>query len=137
MKKIILLFSITLLFSCSNSDNDNINNYSITPPSWIHGTWAIVYTTDPVVIQPAFKFKSNDFCVISSSTELCQATSLEQAAQSGANVLVEQTITDTEYELKMTILSQTTTYNFIKINDTKIEYVNPTIGLPNTPLYKQ
>ena len=139
MKK-ILLISLTFLFlSCSSSSDDNSNNSSnqITPPSWIQGTWLQTMSTDPLITNPVFRFKSNDFCVISSSLEICQAQSIQQAAQSGASTNVEQTINDNEYRLSMTIQGRTTTYRFIKISNTKIEYVNPTNGLPNLPLTKQ
>lgn len=139
MKK-ILLISLTFLFlSCSSSSDDNASNSSnqITPPSWIQGTWLQTMSTDPLITQPVFRFKPDDFCVISSSIEICQAQSILQAAQSGASTNVEQTINDNEYRLSMTIQGQTTTYRFIKISNTKIEYVNPTNGLPNLPLTKQ
>lgn len=139
MKK-ILLISLTFLFlSCSSSSDDNTSNSSnqITPPSWIQGTWLQTMSTDPLITQPFLRFKPNDFCVISSSLETCQAQSIQQAAQSGASTNVEQTINDNEYRLSMTIQGQTTSYRFIKISNTKIEYVNPTNGLPNLPLTKQ
>lgn len=139
MKK-ILLISLTFLFlSCSSSSDDNSNNSSnqITPPSWIQGTWLQTTSTDPLITDPFCRFKSNDFCFILSSSEICQAQNIQQAAQSGASTNVEQIINDNEYELSMTIQGLTTTYRFIKISNTKIEYVNPTNGLPNLPLTKQ
>jgi hypothetical protein len=139
MKK-ILLISLTFLFlSCSSSSDDNSSNSSnqITPPSWIQGTWLQTMSTDLLITNPVFRFKPNDFCVLSSSLEICNAQNIQQASQAGATTNVQQTITDNEYTLSMTIQSQTTTYKFIKISNTKIEYVNPTNGLPNLPLTKQ
>lgn len=139
MKKIILI-SLTLLFlSCSSSSDDNANNSNnqITPPSWIQGTWLQTMSTDPVITQPLFRFKPNDFCVLSSILEICNAQNIQQASQAGATTNVQQTIKDSEYTLSITIQSLTTTYSFIKISNTKIEYVNPTNGLPNVLLTKQ
>jgi hypothetical protein len=62
---------------------------------------------------------------------------IQQALQAGLTTNIQQTITDSAYTLSMTIQSQTTTYSFIKISNTKIEYVSPTNGLPNLPLTKQ
>jgi hypothetical protein len=139
MKKILLISLTFLLISCSSSSDDNSNNVTnqITPPSWIQGTWLQTMSTDPLITQPVFRFKPNDFCVLSSNVEVCNAQNIQQAAQSGATTSVQQTITDSEYTLSMTIQSQTTTYSFIKISNTKIEYVNPTNGLPNLQLTKQ
>ena len=138
MKKIITLLLTILLFSCSsNSDDNNNSSILITPPSWIQGTWLQTVSTDPLTVNPVFKFKSNDFCALTSNIEVCQAQSLQQASQGGASVNVEQTITDSEYKLSITIQGQTTSYRFVKINNTKIEYINPIVGLPNLPLTKQ
>ena len=139
MKKVLLIGLTFLFLSCSSSSDENSSNSSnqITPPSWIQGTWLQTMSTDPLITQPLFRFKPNDFCVISSGVEICQAQNIQQAAQSGASTNVEQTINDNEYRLSMTIQGQTTTYRFIKISNTKIEYVNPTNGLPNLPLTKQ
>lgn len=139
MKKVLLIGLTFLFLSCSSSSDENSSNSTnqITPPSWIQGTWLQTMSTDPLITQPLFRFKPNDFCVISSSVEICQAQNIQQAAQSGASTNVEQTINDNEYRLSMTIQGQTTTYRFIKISNTKIEYVNPTNGLPNLPLTKQ
>ena len=138
MKKILLISLTFLILNCStNSDNQSVSNVQITPPSWIQGTWLQTLSTDPLITQPVYRFSENDFCVISSSIETCHAQNLQQASQSGGNVNVEQIITATEYELKITVVSQTTKYNFIKINDTTIEAVNPTNGLPNLTLTRQ
>lgn len=135
-----LLISLTFLFlSCSSSSDDNSSNSSnqITPPSWIQGTWLQTLSTNPLITQPFFRFKPNDFCIITSNLEICQAQSIQQSPQSGASTSVEQKINDNEYRLSITTQGLTTTYRFIKISNAKIEYVNPTNGLPNIPLTKQ
>jgi major membrane immunogen (membrane-anchored lipoprotein) len=140
MKKIIFLFAISMLLACSKSDEnkvDTINQNKITPPVWIQGTWLNVFSTNPFTATPFCKFTNSDFCVISSSLENCIAQSIQQASQAGASTNVQQTITDNNYKLTYTIQGQTSTYQFIKISNTKIEYVNPTVGLPNLSLTKQ
>lgn len=135
-----LLISLTFLFlSCSSSSDDNSSNSSnqITPPSWIQGTWLQTLSTNPLITQPSFRFKPNDFCIITSNLEICQAQSIQQSPQSGVATSVEQKINDNEYRLSITTQGLTTTYRFIKISNAKIEYVNPTNGLPNIPLTKQ
>ena len=136
-KPFILLLASFILLSCSSSDDSNNNENAINPPSWIQGTWLQTMSTNPLITQPIFRFKSNDFCVLSSNLEICNAQNIQQASQAGAKTSIQQTITDSEYTLSMTIQGQTTTYSFIKISITKIEYVNPTNGLPNLSLTKQ
>lgn len=139
MKKLILFSLMAIFFSCSSDSNneESSSNNQITPPSWIQGTWIQTLATAPLITQPLFRFKSNDFCLVSSNMELCNAESIKQVSQAGAKTNIQQTITDNEYTLSMTIQGQTTTYSFIKISNTKIEYVNPTNGLPNLSLTKQ
>lgn len=137
MKHLLLFSLFFLLISCSSdSDAPEVSN-KITPPAWIQGTWGQITTTNPVATTPFATFKVNDFCLIASTIEICNAANLQQLAQSGATVNVAQTITNNEYTLSMTIQSQTTTYKFIKISNTEIEYVNPTNGLPNLSLIKE
>jgi len=142
MKKLLLLLTFVCLLGCSSSDDnktENSSSTSINPPSWLIGTWANNYAgdTSSPIYKPLFRFKNNDFCVLSSSMEICQAENIKNASQAGAKTSVKETATDKEYELSMTIQSLTTTYKFIKISNTKIEYVNTSNGLPNTVLIKQ
>ena len=137
----ILLFSIIVTSCSSNSSpqtaNPNSNNNQITPPLWIQGTWIRITSTTPLTTSPFCKFTTNDFCIISGNTELCNAQNIQQASQAGGTTNVMQTINDSEYSLSMTVQSQTSTYKFIKISPNKIEYVNPTNGFPNISLTKQ
>ena len=138
MKKNLLICLTFLFLSCSSSDDSQSSTTNqISPPSWIQGTWIQTISTDPLITQPLFRFKTNDFCLLSSNLEICNAQNIEQAAKAGITTNVQQTVTDSEYILSMTIQSQTTTYRFIRISSTKIEYVNPINGLPNIPLTKQ
>lgn len=129
MKKLFLLIVVVFLtLSCSSSD-DNINSSQLTPPSWIHGTWARVYIDmDISIVEPFCKFTSNKFCVITSNLETCMIES--------ELTTVSQTMTDSQYTFSFTNVGQTVSYEFIKISDTKIELVVAVGGFPNVQLEK-
>ena len=70
MKKTLLFLTIvSLLFSCSNSDNsgNNTNNcQTLHPPTWIQGTW--IKQNSPVGFYTGYKFTSDDVIDISSQS---------------------------------------------------------------------
>ena len=133
MKKTLLLLILTVFLTACSSDDDggSSSNSSINPPEWIQGTWLTIYSNDPLIAGPGYRFLSNDFCYVNGSTVTCQAEIIELG---GLNV--EEIITDTEYELKIGSTSSTT-FNFIKINDTTIEFVSPISELLNITYTKQ
>lgn len=139
MKKLIQLLLILLLFTaCSSSSNDNSSSTaqsSITPPAWIQGTWATQSgsATNGYTYNPTFRFKTNDLCTILGNSENCNSGIIQQ---SNGQVVAQQSINDNEYKLSLISGGSTSTYNFIKINATKIEYVIGS-GSPNMQLFKQ
>lgn len=135
MKKILYLFSILLFVSCSSSDDSNDGNSLINPPNWIQGTWAQI-NEDPYIEIPFCKFKSDDFCTITSSTDICIKLSLEASQLAGGSVDVNETISPTQYKLSYSISGFETSHHFIKISDSEIEYINANAGLPNINLIK-
>jgi len=141
MKKLIsLLFIIFLFVNCSNSsddDNSSSSSNSITPPSWIQGTWSQIISNNPYIAEPTLRFKNDDFCALVSSFEQCNAENIKQSTRIGIPTKVEQVISDKEYKLTITIQSQTAVYHFIKINPSKIEWVYYNNGLPNLQLIKK
>lgn len=131
MKNLLIVFTALLLFSCSSSsDDNNSSNSNFHPPAWIQGTWK-----DDMSF--GYKFSTNDFCTIVSLSEICLRETLEQAKKSGANVKVNEEISENTYKFSYTVQGLTSTYHFIKISNTKIEFVNPTQGLPNISYIKQ
>ncbi|NRT14699.1 hypothetical protein HNP99_001043 [Flavobacterium sp. 28A] len=131
MKKILLL-SLTLAFSlisCSSPDSsDNNSTTSINPPSWMQGTWSIDYGYDDEPdLTPLFKFKNNDFCVLS-GIEICYAEYLKQISKTGIKAEIEQSVTENEYKLSITTQSVKATYNFYRVSSNKIKYNNPDAG---------
>lgn len=125
MKK-ILLFTLLLCFiSCSSSDEGINNQSSISPPDWIQGTWLL----DGTASELGFKFTSNDFCVIVlSNLESCFNEQLDQTSNAGGTTNVSETITDNNYTIEITLISQTVTYQFEKVSSTQIEWINDPLG---------
>lgn len=142
MKKLLILFlSVTTLLSCASDEGASTLTpvtppNSITPPSWIQGSWSQrIGSPDNYTYLPTFRFKPNDFCSWSSNTEACFGNSIQQ---SNGSVTATQVISNNEYKLTITIGgSQTTVYHFVKITDTKIEYLNPMNGVSSLELFKQ
>lgn len=137
MKKILISTILSvLLISCSSSDESNNNANTLNPPSWIQGKWAtysIDFEGNLNIVMNVFRFKNDDFCTISSNTEICIVDSTL------GTYTFQETISDTEYKITMTsnVLGGTTTsYHFIKTANNKIEVVNINNNLPNTPLIK-
>jgi len=135
MKKIyILLLTTLIIFSCSSEESNSKNN-SLNPPAWIQGTWAQKYGTNgSYTYQPIFTFTKNDFCTISLNSSIC----ISESANNTPDLKIEETTTDSEYKFSFSIKGVTTSYRFIKISNSKIEYdIYPDQNVPNMELFKQ
>lgn len=122
MKKNLLILSAIALFGCSASDDNssvNQNENSINPPSWIRGNWYLDGTT-----SYGFKFTSDDVCIIALSQSACNKESLTIYQGTDVYTHVEEQTTDTKYSVDVTIGSNTTSYEFQKVSDTQIKWVN-------------
>ncbi|SHG67598.1 hypothetical protein SAMN05443663_103441 [Flavobacterium defluvii] len=125
MKKLIVLFSLILTYSCSSEETDSgmkIDNdypipkeYKITPPTWILGTWVdsgtkkIVFTKSDIICDPAGN-------PLSAKGETLYYIIQEQDPE------ITQTQTENSYFLQYKISSsERRTFNFIKISETEIE----------------
>lgn len=127
MKKnfLIIIFSIAL-FSCSNSDDDNnqTENY-FNPPSWIIGTWI----QEGSSLGNGYIFTTNDFLLknqLGGNTSFKEA--IETTKSTGGNASATEVISSTIYNVSITIGAQTYIYNFQKVSDTKIEWINDPMG---------
>lgn len=129
MKKLILLPCLYLALSCSSDSNSSNNSHAFHPPSWIRGTWNNG-------VGNGYKFTSNDFCSIISTTQFCNKETLDSYAQSGIDVSVDETISSTEYIFSIDTEGAIQNYDFIKINADEIEMVNPNPSLPNATFYR-
>lgn len=137
MKKYLILLLITVLVVSCSSSNDDVsqNSNTLNPPDWIKGTWAYKSgSPGEYTYTPIYNFKNNDFCSIIGNTEFCTM----QSQGSMSVIKVTETKTDTDYKFSFTVQGITTSYHFIKISNTKIEYVKPVQGISlNQELFKQ
>jgi len=136
MRKIYILILTTLIiFSCSSSEDNNSKNNSLNPPAWIQGTWAQKYGSNgSYTYQPTFTFTKNDFCTISANSSIC----ILESASSTPDLKINEIITDSEYKFSFNLKGVTTTYRFIKVSNSKIEYdIYPDQNVPNMELFKQ
>ncbi|QSW88305.1 hypothetical protein J0383_18830 [Flavobacterium endoglycinae] len=136
MKKIyILLLTTLIIFSCSSSEDSNSKNNSLNPPAWIQGTWAQKYGSNgSYTYQPTFIFTKNDFCTISLNSSSCISESLNNTP----DLKINESRTNSEYKFSLKTNGVTTSYRFIKVSDSKIEYdIYPDQNVPNMELFKQ
>lgn len=147
MKKQFFLISFTFLSlsgitNCSNGNDDEPiieqNNPQTStqyfhPPSWIKGTWSST-SSDPV----KYKFTDNDFISVNSNTATSNTAQLKYISNIGGIVSVEEIANTTQYYFTMKMNSSNITYQFKKISDTKLLWVNhPSGAIINIYLYKQ
>lgn len=126
MKKIILLFSLVLLFSCSSEDNERVllDNY-YNPPNWIQGVWI-----NPDVPTSGFEFRESDFCLITISNTLCYKQTYSQVD----DFSVYEEISNIRYFTTTTIAGAEYNYEFEKVSENSIKWVN---DINNVILVKQ
>lgn len=126
MKKISIFLLLAFVSSCSsspdNSSNNSSSNSNINPPSWIQGTWIQDGGTG------GYKFTSNDFILVGSSSQTSFANAVTQTKATGGNASVIETITSNSYNIDITIGIRTDSYYFNKITTTKIEWINDPLG---------
>lgn len=118
----ILLFTLMLLFSCSN-DDDNTSNSFINPPSWIHGTW--LDESEPEWSQDGgFQFTNDNLLLVNTDGQV--DINLKEGLQDGVNtgsITTEEIISDTEYNLAIISNGSTNvSYSFKKDTETTIIY---------------
>lgn len=131
MKKVVFLFSLFVLLSCSSSD-ESTNNSDFNPPAWIQGTWMQEGSTAGTSM--GFKFNSNDLCTLIFTAEQCQQGLISTMRKSGQTATVEETIANTSYSAKINYYGgQSVTYSFRKISNTEIEWS----GSPSAVFIKQ
>lgn len=112
-----------VMFSCSGSDDSNPVNQddnTINPPAWIQGNWVLENNTGY-----GFKFTSDDLCLKSIGIYTCNKEALEMYEGTNVFTNVDESISDTEYSVEITMGSSTTAYEFHKVSDTQIECITP------------
>jgi hypothetical protein len=121
MKRLLLLTALSaLLLSCSGDDvSTTSNSSSINPPSWTHGSWTTVAGS---VTTIGLKFTSNDVCTINASNTSCNKELIEAFSSGGGHTEVEEEISDTEYNVDITVGSTTTNYHVQKVSAAQIKW---------------
>lgn len=133
MKKLLgFIFLISLSISSCSSDNDNStnNNSSINPPDWIIGTWLLENSS----VDSGFKFTDNDICLINITTQACNKETLELYENTEIYTNVDEVISNDFYSIEITISSSVNSYEFEKVSDTEIIWMNSGITGAN-PIY--
>jgi hypothetical protein len=132
MKKVLLLCSLFLMLSCSNSD-DNSSNSDFHPPAWIQGNWLQEGSIGTSGVL--FSFSANDFCMTNMGlTKQCQQDFVNQVRQPGNTVTVTEIITATTYTAEIKYYAgQSIIYSFRKLSNTSIEWTS----VPGSVFVKQ
>lgn len=127
MKKLLLLFSLVTMLSCSSSDDNSNNsnsNSNFHPPVWIQGTWGIK-ASQGIPEQAAYKFETDNVCQLVSVTSLCWKEMANQYKNANTpNLVAEDASTTSTYEAKIGAGGQTITLKFERISATQIKWVN-------------
>ncbi|QCE41367.1 hypothetical protein [Psychroserpens sp. NJDZ02] len=132
MKKLIgLVLIITLSFYSCSSDDDSVSSSEtrINPPTWIQGTWLL---ENP---NSGYEFTNDDFCLIILTTQTCFKESISQTNSNGGTTNVTEITTDNSYSIEITLETQTVYYEFEKISETEIEWINDPLGDLATTIY--
>lgn len=117
--RVILVFSLIWLISCSSSDDSSASQF-FNSPKWIQGTWLYI---DNDVVVGGFEFTSDNFISIlgnyQHTTDFKEL--LELQAQAGASPNVDETITGTEYSFTLDYGFQSQSFSFYKVSENRIE----------------
>ncbi len=126
MKKILatILVTVTLISCSKDSSSSGTGASSISPPSWIIGTWAYKISNTNTIMQ-SHTFTSDNYTIYTAG----QTIDFKQTiSSSSGKMTIEETIeTDNNYELTLknivsSGITQTTKYNFSKVNSTIITW---------------
>lgn len=129
MRKLLCIFALIALVSCSKEDDNNSLN-SINPPDWILGTWLI----DDPAFELGWKFTSNDVVIIQMGGQLSQKGQIDFYLENGQEASTTEEYTNETYSLKLILpAGQSVIYSFTKISSTEIQWDE----VPYQTYYKQ
>lgn len=132
MKKIYLVFLTLLCLSCSKDDESSKSAISINPPAWVQGNWA---QSDFEEDGAIFKISSNDVIFVVNTTELSYKGQMESFAKSGADVGVDEVITEDTYTVTFDMSQGVTqSYSFTKVDESTILWINSNMDIDLTRL---
>ncbi|MEM9423641.1 MAG: hypothetical protein AAF975_02485 [Spirochaetota bacterium] len=111
---------LSFLWACPNPTSSDVPKDSkgaLSPPSWIHGTWADTNKT-------SFEFSSNNV-----KATVSDMTSDYSTLPSGSVTQLEASTS--VYKIKLTASNATQTYTFTKVSATSLTY-KLTLGTTST-----
>ncbi|GAA4932892.1 hypothetical protein GCM10023314_01620 [Algibacter agarivorans] len=123
-----LIFSLILASCSSDGDSNSNSNDKINPPGWIQGTWINDLETG------GFRITTDDICIVTGNIQQCYKDILKQTDGSVVQKNVKEVITNDYYSIEITLSSVIITYEFERVSDTEIEYID---SIMNTVLTKQ
>lgn len=128
MKKLLYLFLAITIISCGGDDgntNNNSNNLTINPPSWIHGVY--LQEVDGQVGVVGYEFKSDDVCTVSGNISGCYQAQLDLYANTpNFETDVYEESDSNRYFIELTIGLTIYKYEFEKLSSTRIKQILPT-----------
>ncbi len=113
MKKLLLIFGLLAIVSCSSDDSSSGGN-EFNPPTWIHGTWGQFG-------NGTYRFTSNDFIILGGS-DMSYKEYLKNIRETGGHTSVTESTNQTKYDCTITVTSVTQPYRFKKIDATHISF---------------
>jgi hypothetical protein len=120
------------IISCEGDDgntNNNSNNLTINPPSWIHGVYLLA-DPDGQVGVVGFEFKSDDMCTVTANLSGCYQAQLDLYANTpNFETDVYEESDSNRYFIELTIGSTIYKYEFEKLSSTSIKQIFPTYEL--------
>ena len=129
MKKLLYLFLAITIISCGGDDgntNNNSNNLTINPPSWIHGVY-LLENIDGSILPLGYEFKSDDFCTVNSNISSCFQAQLDLYANTpNFETDVYEESDSNRYFIELTIGVAIYEYEFEKVSSTSIRQILPT-----------
>lgn len=121
MKKILFLFSLFLLLSCSDSYDSLSGSADFHPPSWLQGNWGFEEVDEASTV--VFSFSKGDLCLVSGISKQCYQELVNQMRKEGIKVKVNETITANTYIAEITYFAgQSVIYSFRKLSNNSIEW---------------
>lgn len=122
MKKLLFIFSLFLILSCSNSDDSHNSDSDFNPPEWIQGEWLIENDYDSSGIL--FSFKKHDFCITNIGiSKQCYQDFVNQFRKGSNEVTVTETFNSNSYTVEISYFGgQSLIYSFKKLTNNSIEW---------------
>jgi len=130
LKKLLYLFLAITIISCGGDDdgnrNNDSNNLTINPPSWIQGLY-LQEGDNGQVFPFGYEFKSDDFCTINSNIASCFQAQLDLYANTPnfETDVYEESDSD-RYFIELTVGLSIYEYEFEKVSSTSIKLIFPT-----------